>query len=375
MNTPLVFSNHGLRHSGGIERYLLTLVDALHGRQVRPTVVAHKFDPGIQEYGWVDPVRIRTWGLGGALRDRCFDASLRRLKSRHHWYPVIALSQTSAADIAICGGTHPGFLEATGRQPTWKDRLSIGLERQHLHNAAVVVAHSRLMSEQVQRFHGVPTSKVQVLYPPVDLQRFHPATREQRQALKAKLGLPQDKCVFLLASTGHARKGLDLVVEALGHSDLPVLLVVAGRPVDVSAPNLRYIGYRSDIEDVYRAADCTVMASRYEPFGLVGVETVLCGTPLIGAEGMGCMEVLQGDGVLPFRIGEPARSAHSLQHAIQTALARWHEGKLAVEDPRAALRYDPSADAHLQALLDIVDRLRQARQGQATRHDARRGAR
>lgn len=360
MNPALVFSNHGLRHSGGIERYLLTLVDSLRARGMRPTVVAHKFDAQLPQYNWVDPVHIRTFGLGGALRDRLFDWQLRRLKARHGWYPLVALSQTAAADIAICGGTHPGYLNATGRSPTWKDRLTIELERRHLHHAAVVIAHSQLMARQVQQFYGVDAAKVKVLYPPVDTQRFHPVSAPEKRALRDKLGLPPDRCVFLLASTGHARKGLDLLVQALGHSELPVLLVVAGRPVDMQAPNLRYLGYRSDIEDIYRAVDCTIMASSYEPFGLVGVETVLCGTPLIGAEGMGCMEVLQGEAVIPFQLEATADQPHALQQAIAQALARWRQGQLCVTDPHAALRYNPSADTHLQALLDEVDHLRAA---------------
>ena len=79
MTDAIVFSNHGLRHSGGIERYLLTLVDALHARGQRPTVAAHRFDRTLPEYGWVDAVHIRTWGLGGALRDGWFDHRLRQL--------------------------------------------------------------------------------------------------------------------------------------------------------------------------------------------------------------------------------------------------------------------------------------------------------
>jgi glycosyltransferase involved in cell wall biosynthesis len=359
----VVLSNHGLRHSGGIERYLLTLIESLHRMGMRPTVVAHKFDTGIPEYKWVNPVRLRTWGLGGALRDRVFDWQLRRRKSQASWYPIIALSQTAAADIAISGGTHPGYLQATGKAARWKDKLAIELERRHLSNAALVVAHSKLMAQQVQSFYGVPDQKIEVLYPPVDTQRFCPVTPEQRQSLRVKLGLPQNRCVFLLASTGHARKGLDVLVKALGHSDLPVLLVVAGRPVTTQAPNLRYLGYRSDIEDVYRAVDCTIMASNYEPFGLVGVETVLCGTPLIGASGMGCMEVLQGDGVISFTLDQAATDEASLARAIDKALTRWKQGILRVSEPMAALRYDPSTDVHVKALLAHADALKAQRQG------------
>ena len=357
MSPALVFSNHGLRHSGGIERYLLTLVDALHQRGQRPTVVAHRFDHSIPEYDWVDAVPIRTWGLGGALRDRWFDRCLRRLKARHGWYPLIALSQTSASDIAVCGGTHPGFLEAMGRDPRWKDRLAIDLERRHFGNAAVVVAHSRLMAAQLQSFYGLPDRKLKVLYPPVDTQRFFPVPDAQRQALRAGLALPQDRAVFLLASTGHARKGLDLLVQALGHADLPVLLVVAGRPSGMQAPNLRDLGYRTDMPDVYRAVDCTVMASRFEPFGLVGVESVLCGTPLIGAAGMGCMEVIAPPAAIPFEIDAPG----ALLAAIATALQRWRDGSLRVANPRDALGYDPSVEVHLDALIALAQQLRQAR--------------
>ena len=351
---PLVLANHGLRHSGGIERYLLTLVDGLHARGIRPTVVARRFDAGLPEYAWVDAVRVHTFGLPAALRDRWFSHRLAALKHRHAWYPVIALNQTRVSDIAICGSTHPGYLETLGHAPDWRDRMTIALERQHFGQAAVVVAHSRLMAAQVTRFYGVPAERIQVLHPPVDTQRFHPVPPAERLALRQRLGLPADRAVFLLASTGHARKGLDLLVQALGHSALPVLLVVAGRPVEVQAPNLRYLGYRSDIEDVYRAVDCTVMASRFEPFGLVGVETVLCGTPLIGAEGMGCLEVIGDEALLRFQVDDPA----SLDAAIHSALARWRAGQLRVDDPVAALRYDPSVQTHLDALLGWVDRLR-----------------
>ena len=353
MSAPVVLSNHGLRHSGGIERYLLTLVDGLHARGIRPTVVARKFDTALPEYGWVDAVRIATPGLQGVLRDRWFDARLRALKRRRGWRALIALSQTAAADIAVCGSTHPGYLEAMGRSAGLADRLAIALERRHFRNAAVVIAHSRLMAAQVQRFHGVPAERIEVRHPPVDTARFHPVGAERRRELRAAFGLPEDRAVFLLASTGHARKGLDRAVRALGHSEAPVLLAVAGRPVDVQAPNLRHLGYRKDMEDVYRAVDCTLMASRFEPFGLVGVESVLCGTPVVGAEGMGVMEVLHGTAALPFALDEPG----GLEAVVATALARWRGGRLALDEPRRWLGYDPSVDAHLDALLGWVERL------------------
>ena len=348
---PWIFSNHGLRHSGGIERYLLTLVRGLHERGVRPTVVVKALDRALEEAAWVDAITVSMFGVPGKLRDLWFDRRLRALKARHGWFPLIALNQTAAADIAICGSNHPAHLAAMGLAPRRSDRWKTELERAHLQRSRIVVAHSQLLAPQAIEHHGIAAGKIHVLYPPVDTARFAPVSAQRRAELRARFELPSDRAVFLLASTGHARKGLDLAVTALGKGDRPALLVVAGRPPDLQAPNLRYLGYRSDIEDVYRAVDATLVVSRYEPFGLVGIESVCCGTPVIVAsQGVGCAEVIRGDGALAFDPAQPG----SLDGAIDAALQRWREGRLRLAEPRAALAYDPAVGPHLDGLADCI---------------------
>ncbi len=348
---PWIFSNHGLRHSGGIERYLLTLVRGLHQRGVRPTVIAKTIDRSIEEAGWVDATAVSMFGVPGKLRDLWFDRRLRALKKRHGWFPLIALNQTAAADIAISGSNHPAHLAAMGLAPRRSDGWKTALEHAHLQRSRIVVAHSQLLAQQAVEHHAIAAGKIRVLYPPVDTLRFSPVDAARRAELRARFELPADRAVFLLASTGHARKGLDLAVKALGHGDRPALLVVAGRPPDVQAPNLRYLGYRTDIEDVYRAVDATLVVSRYEPFGLVGVESVCCGTPvLVASQGVGCAEVMRGDGALAFDPTQPG----SLDAAIDTALQRWREGRLHLADPRAALTYDPAVAPHLDGLAECI---------------------
>lgn len=343
----LAISNHGLRNSGGIERYALTLVRGLHERGIRPVFAAKAFDKSLPEYGWVDPVPVRMTGVPGKLRDFWFDWRLRSLKRRAGWAPLIACNQTGAADIAICGSNHPAYLEAMGRRPGRIDRWKIALEREHLTNAKLIIAHSRGLAQQVRRHYDIPPDKIQVLYPPIDGDRFHSVSEARRAQLRASLGLPHDRAVFLIASTGHRRKGLDLLLDFFQATRLPVLLAVAGRPIDATGPNLRYLGYRTDIEDVFRAVDFSVMASRYEPFGLVGIESVLCGTPVLVADQVGCAEVLTGPAGLPFTIGQPA----SLAAAVERGLALWQAGAHRLESPRGLLAYDPSVGVHLDALL------------------------
>jgi glycosyltransferase involved in cell wall biosynthesis len=135
---------------------------------------------------------------------------------------------------------------------------------------------------------------------------------------------------------------------------LTVCLVVAGRPIDIAAPHIRYLGYRSDIENVFRAVDFTLLASLYEPFGLVGVESVLCGTPIVAADNVGCVEVIRAPGLYAFSLDH----TESLGEAIGRAAAAWHAKAHRIEDPRGALGYDPSVDTHVRALLGLAQRVR-----------------
>ena len=353
MISKLAISNHGLRNSGGIERYALTLVRGLHERGLRPAFIAKRFDRALPEVAWVDPIRVHMPGLPAQLHDLVFDWRIRRIKAQRGLFPLIACNQTGAADIAICGSTHPGYLAAMGQSAGMSDRWKIALEHAHLGNARVVVAHSRRMAEEAQRFHGVPAQKIRLLYPPVDGERFSVVGVDARQRLREQLGLPPDRAIFLLASTGHKRKGLDLLAEFFRSTALPVTLVVAGRPIDAAGPNIHYLGYRNDIENVYRAVDFTIVASVYEPFGLVGVESVLCGTPVLLADGVGCAEVI----FPPAQIAFERQKQGGLAKAIGKAMARWHAGTHRLDAPGDCLGYDPSVSVHVGVLLEIAQTL------------------
>ena len=346
----LAISNHGLRNSGGIERYAMTLVRGLHAQGVRPTVIAKSFDRHLPEYGWVVPVQTSVKAAPGKLRDLFFDWRIGRAKRRLRLFPLIGCNQTRWSDIGICGGTHPGFLAAMGQSAGWVDRRKIALERAHLEAARTVVAHSAKMRDEAVRYYGIDPAKVVLLYPPIDGERFSVVDAAERARLRVELGLPEDRAVFLLASTGHKRKGLDRLVEFFSRTELPATLVVAGRAMHGSARNVRHLGYRSDIENVYRAVDCTVLASIYEPFGLVGVESVLCGTPVLIAEGAGCAEVIREPARLPFALDQPG----SLDAAVARAVARWQAGAHRLATPTAWLDYDPRVSVHVDALLAIA---------------------
>ena len=100
------------------------------------------------------------------------------------------------------------------------------------------------------------------------------------------------------------------------------------------------------MERAYNAADYTILASYYEPFGLVGIESVLCGTPVLLADAIGCTEVLSHIACHSF-----SRDYSQFLRSLLTSLNPSH--RTSVED----LHYDPSVEHQVQMLLSLLAKI------------------
>ena len=347
-------SCHALKESGGIERYAMDLVHGLHRRAIKPVYFAKKFDTTLPHFGWIEACKIGVRWLPQKLRDPYFSWRLQKLKHTFGVDTLISCNRVSASDIAICGGTHLGFLRAMGRRAKWTDRIQIHLEKQQYANARAIIAHSQLMMDDLQSDYQIPPEKITLIYPPVDTERFQLASGEQRRALRQQFEFPPGVIVFLFASSSHERKGFPLLAEFFSNTKLPVMLAVVGRPISVKSPKIRYLGFRKDIEACYQAADFTILASQYEPFGLVGIESVLCGTPVVMADRIGCLEMISDAASLRF----DARDGKSLSAAVGAAVARATAGSVRLSDPLQYLSIDFGIDAHVAAVLALCEAAR-----------------
>jgi glycosyltransferase involved in cell wall biosynthesis len=348
----IAISCNKFRPGGGFERYVLDLAGGLSRLGIRPTVYAKGFDKSLEQYAQIDAVRIWTPRWLGKLRDPVFSWRLSRHGARRDsGAALIACNRIACADLAVCGGTHLGFLRAMDRPAGLGDRMQIHNERRHYAHAKRIVAHSARVATELRELYGVPAEKIVLAYPPVSTARFRPVDIDTRMALRREFGFPEDRYVFLFPSSDHARKGLPALAGAFAASRLPVLLAVAGRPAGQQPANVRYLGFRHDMERLYQAANFSILASTYEPFGLVSVESVLCGTPALMSAEMGAGEVLDDRMAMAF---DP-HDAHALGAALAQAIARfpsphgWQDG-----DTSRFLRYDPDVSVHVRALLDVL---------------------
>lgn len=339
---------------GGLERYVRDLAAALAraGHGVR--VLAPRIDAPLAQSArssGVEPVLLRAPRWLGPLRFKRLSSAVAAALRRDEC--LIACNRVRGADLAVCGGTHRGWLAASHRPTRFKDLIELRAEVAHYASARRIVAHSRRMSHELRAFYEVDPDRIEVLYPPVDTARFSPVDAAERARLRRRFGFGEGP-VFLFPSTGHARKGLDIALAGIERLQEPAVLAVAGRPARRRSSRMVELGYVDDLESALRAADFVLLAPDYEPFGLVAIESVLCGTPLVFADGAGCLEVIDDAAVLRFDRHEPG----SLDAALHAALEGWHRSAAGLASrltaPRAALRYAPEVDAHAAAIAALA---------------------
>lgn len=347
---PLAVSINCFRRGGGMESYTFDLVRHLtgDGRSVR--VYAAQFDSSLPEYTRIEPCLIKQRLVPKKLRPFFFSAQLQ--PHRRTGEQLIACNPSDHAAVFVCGGTHLGYLRGMGKTATPLDKLTVCRNRSNYATARSIMAHSALMQRELAELYDIDPVKIRVVYPPADPRRFRPDA-ESAAVMRRRCGFRDDETVFLFPSTGHTRKGLDLLAAFFEHTDLPVKLAVAGSPLPRPMKNVVGLGFCDDMPALYRAADYTIMASLYEPFGLVGIESVLSGTRVVLSDNMACTEVMNSGAGFFFSRTKP----EDLAEAVRQAVALKQSGAHKITEPLQALAYNPDVAHHiteLQAMLQAV---------------------
>jgi alpha-1,6-mannosyltransferase len=156
----------------------------------------------------------------------------------------------------------------------------------------VVFAPSRLMCEYLREL-GVPHAVHQPLG--VDADVFHPAQRDAA-ALRARLGLKQDARVLVYAGRFAREKNLPVLLQAFARLGAPYhLLLIGGERAARPAANVTMLPYRRDSAELAQwlaSADALVHAGTKETFGLVILEAMACGRPVVAARAGAFPEVV-----------------------------------------------------------------------------------
>jgi D-inositol-3-phosphate glycosyltransferase len=194
---------------------------------------------------------------------------------------------------------------------------------------------------QLNWLYGADMQKVTVIPPGVDLNRFQPIAKP---VAKEAVGIPLQDRSILFAGRIEPLKGIDTMLRAIAliqkrRPDAVAgvsVSIVGGDPwsddLDDEMARLQALRQELDIHDLvtfvgskdqdilpyyYAAAEMVVMPSHYESFGLVALEAMATGTPVIASE-VGGLAFLVRDGETGFHV--PSRDPEALAESIYTLL-------------------------------------------------------
>lgn len=267
-------------------------------------------------------------GLGRYLRRAAASFDLAHLHACHNLPGVIAASELTRAGVPYVVSPN-GTARPIERRIRVKQLFALTAGRSMLPRAARILAVSR--SEVIQlRDMGIDESMIARIPNPVDETEF--ARPVDGCGYRQRMALGGGPVILFLGKLT-PRKGVEDLVRAFASmSDPRATLIVAGNDMGAGASVFSLIRHLaletrvitpgllqgSDRLDALAAADVVVYPSRDEIFGLVPLEALLAGTPVIVCNDSGCGEVISstGGGLIV-----PPGDVSALSAAIETVLA------------------------------------------------------
>jgi len=236
---------------------------------------------------------------------------------------------------ALCGRYAGVPLVLTKHIGTLKPKKD-ALHRMLYRRVDFVIAISEVIRRNVVRTHPIAENKVGVIPNGVDLSGFNSATKNRRE-IRRSFGIPENATVVGMAGRLSWWKGYREFIQTaeflvrnrhdvwflavggatLGEEAEAETVLRFARSLDVK-DRLVFTGFRNDMADLYSAMDLFVYPAYAEAFGLVLIEAMAAGLPVVSTDCDGVPEIVQ-NGVTGMLV--PARDAQSLIRAVDDLLA------------------------------------------------------
>jgi len=269
----------------------------------------------------------------------------------HTWYTHLAgclVKQLTGARLVLTTHSLEPHRPWKAEQLGSAYQASSWIEKTAYENADGVIAVSEAMRKDVNTLYGVPFEKIRVIHNGIDLSHYKPTFNPD---LLQRYNIDPDSPFVLFVGRITRQKGIIHLVNAIKHIRHGVQVVLcAGAPdtpeigremaarVDFARGEtsnqiiwIPEIVPKDDIICLYTHANLFICPSVYEPFGIINLEAMACGTPVVASAVGGIKEVVVPEktgllvpfeplGDVEFEPKDPARFALDLANAVNSLL-------------------------------------------------------
>lgn len=261
-------------------------------------------------------------------------------------------------DVKVVTTLHGTDITLVGQDPSFYPVTRFSIEQ----SDSLTAVSEYLRCETVARF-GVSAERVEVIPNFVDLKRYR---RDLDVVPRARLALPEEKILIHISNFRPVKRVTDVVrVFARVSRRVPARLLLVGDGPEREpaqriageegvASRVVFLGKQQSVAELLAASDLLLLPSAEEAFGLVALEAMACGVPVVATRVGGVPGVVpDGEAGVLAPVGavdEMAEAAIALLNDSQ----RWHRASAAARaaaERFAADRIVPLYEAHFRRVL------------------------
>ncbi|MFO7569536.1 MAG: glycosyltransferase family 4 protein [Smithellaceae bacterium] len=305
----VVIPKYGL--VGGAEQFVSQLTGRLHADHAcHCSVFANRWEGGHPDIAFTKipivsfPKFLTTLSFAWFVRKRVLAGSYDLVHTHDRIF---------AADLfTLHGIPHRYWIEnVRKKRPSLYDAATAWMEKKLVYEGGCrkFVAVSNLTKDIFLRQYSVDPEKVVVIHPGVEPRDYLRSDRKVARAeIRGEYGISENERVLVFASMNFEIKGLDAIIEALGllkNRGEAFRLIVAGKG---NAAKYQRLAQKAGVDDRiiftgrlakddlirhYLAGDAYIMLSAFDTFGMVVLEAMAAGLPVIVSGNVGARDVVR----------------------------------------------------------------------------------
>ena len=303
----IALSFPGCHRRGGVERVMVECANFLAARGHSVSVIASDFDPAVLAAG-IEKIPVNAHSRVPLLRLRRFAARSPAALAQMNPAPAV---HAAFGVISPPGGVfwvpsvHKSWIEISQRERNLKGRMKQWVNPIHPYLLARekwyfqgrrysrLIALTQQVKDDLMRFYSVPAADVDILPNGYSPTEFNVGRRNaERQKVRSELGYSGSDRVVIFVANELERKGFGPLIRAMVQlNDKSLRLLVVGRVAPGGyaaemrqlgiADRVKFTGPSSDVGRYYAASDVFALPTTYEAWGLVIVEAMACGLPVL----------------------------------------------------------------------------------------------